>query len=151
MAEDKKAEKGAKNAAKAEKKKKPRKNPFKAIASFFKGVNAERKKVVWPTAKETLKNTLIVLMVTVVVGIAIYLVDTGLSLGIEQIKKLAPETTVSDTVDEDADAEDGEDAEGEDADAENGEDADAEGEDADAEGADTDSDSDADANADTNE
>lgn len=132
MAEDKKAENGAKKPAKADKKKKPRKNPFKTMVSFFKSVNAERKKVVWPTAKETLKNTGIVLLVTIVVGVAIYLVDTGLSLGIEQLKGLVPETTVSETVGEDADTE-GEDAEGEDADAEDGENADAEGEDADAE------------------
>ena len=45
MAEEKK------KPAKADKPKKPRKNPFKSIVSFFKSVNAERKKVVWPTAK----------------------------------------------------------------------------------------------------
>lgn len=148
MAEDKKAENGAKKAAKAEKKKKPRKNPFKTMISFFKSVNAERKKVVWPTAKETLKNTGIVLLVTIVVGVAIYLVDTGLSLGIEQLKGLVPETTVSESVDDDAEAEDGKDAEGEDADAEDGKEADANGEAAnEADDADTDTDSDADEGA----
>ena len=102
MAEDKKAENGAKKPAKADKKKKPKKNPFKSIASFFKSVNAERKKVVWPTAKETLKNAAIVLVVAVIVGVAIYAVDSVLSLGMEQLKNIAPEkTTVSTTLDED--------------------------------------------------
>lgn len=129
MAEDKKVEKDAKKPA--DKKKKPGKNPFKAIVSFFKSVNAERKKVVWPNAKETLKNTAIVLVVAVIVGVAIYAVDSALSAGMELLKNVAPErTTVSDTVDGD-DAEDAEDkdAEGEDKDAEDAEDEKAEGED----------------------
>lgn len=125
MAEDKKVEKGAKKPA--DKKKKPRKNPFKAIVSFFKSVNSERKKVVWPTAKETLKNAAIVLVVSVIVGVAIYAVDSLLSLGMEQIRNFAPDkTAISDTVDD-------EDAEDEDAEVEDAEDEDAEGEDADGE------------------
>ena len=99
MAEDKKVEKDAKKPAKDGKSKKPRKNPFKSIASFFKSVNAERKKVVWPTAKETLKNAAIVLVVTVIVGVAIYAIDSLLSLGMEQLRNWAPEkTTVSTSV-----------------------------------------------------
>lgn len=116
MAEEKK------KPAKADKPKKPKKNPFKSIVSFFKSVNAERKKVVWPTAKETLKNAAIVLVVAVIVGVAIYVVDTALSEGMKLLRNAAPEkTTISDTVDDkDAEDEDGEDkdAEGEDADGE---------------------------------
>ena len=89
MAEEKK------KPEKAEKKKKARKNPLKSVASFFKSVNSERKKVVWPTAKETLKNAAIVLFVTIIVGVAIYIVDTGLSLGLKGIKNLAPTTTTT--------------------------------------------------------
>ena len=103
MAEDKKVEKGAKKPN--DKKKKSGKNPFKAIVSFFKSVNAERKKVVWPTAKETLKNAAIVLVVAVIVGVAIYAVDSALSAGMELIRKAAPErTTVSQVVDDDTTA-----------------------------------------------
>ena len=94
MAEEKKVEKGAKKPN--DKKKKSGKNPFKAIVSFFKSVNSERKKVVWPTAKETLKNAAIVLVVAVIVGVGIYAVDSVLSLGMEGLRNLAPErTTVS--------------------------------------------------------
>ena len=107
MAEDKKAEKGTKKPAKAEKAKKPKKNPFKSIVSFFKSVNSERKKVVWPTAKETIKNAAIVLVVAVIVGVAIYAVDSVLSAGMELLRNVAPEkTTVTTTLeDDDKDAE----------------------------------------------
>lgn len=107
MAEDKTSKKVEKeaNASKAAKKKSSKKNPFKSIASFFKGVNAERKKVVWPTGKETIKNSVIVLIVVIIVGVAIYGVDTLLSLGMKGIKSLATnETTVSETAEDSADA-----------------------------------------------
>lgn len=113
MAEEKKAEKETKKSAKAGKdskkanKKKTKKNPFKSMAAFFKGVNAERKKVVWPTAKETIKNAAIVLLVVLVVGVCIYGVDTVLSLGMKGIKNLADnQTSVSETVDDDTDTSD---------------------------------------------
>ena len=107
MAKDKKAENETKNPVKAEKvskkadkKKKSNQNPFKAIASFFKSVNSERKKVVWPTAKETFKNALIVIVVTFIVGVAIYGVDSLLSLGLKGVKNLAATTTVVTEADE---------------------------------------------------
>lgn len=107
MAEEKKAEKGAKKPAKADKPKKPKKNPFKSIVSFFKSVNSERKKVVWPTAKETVKNAAIVLVVAVIVGVAIFAVDSALSSGMKLIRNAAPEkTTVTTTADDDEDGED---------------------------------------------
>ena len=99
MAEEKtskKVEKGA-DASKANKKK----NPFKSMSAFFKGVNAERKKVVWPTGKETIKNAFIVLVVVIIAGSVIYGVDTLLSLGMKGIKSLATnETTVSETAED---------------------------------------------------
>lgn len=88
-------------AQKVDKKKSKKKNPFKSIGKFFKGVNAERKKVVWPTAKETIRNSIIVLVVVAIVGVAIYAVDTLLSLGMKGIKSLKEETTISETVSED--------------------------------------------------
>ena len=77
---DAKSEKTAK-AAKSKDKKKSKKNPFKSIASFFKSVKAEGKKVVWAPAKDVLKNTIIVLVVVIIAGLAIYGVDSLLSLG----------------------------------------------------------------------
>ena len=102
MAEEKKTSKKAEK-AKTEKsqsdkpKKKSKKNPFKSIASFFKSVKSEGKKVVWAKPKEVLKNTIIVIVVCVIVGVAIYGVDSLLSLGMKGIKSLADKepTTVS--------------------------------------------------------
>ena len=79
---DAKSEKTAK-AAKSKDKKKSKKNPFKSIASFFKSVKAEGKKVVWAPAKDVLKNT------------TIYGVDSLLSLGMKGIKNLAETTTTT--------------------------------------------------------
>ncbi len=90
---DAKSEKTAK-AAKS-KDKKSKKNPFKSIASFFKSVKAEGKKVVWAPAKDVLKNTIIVLVVVIIAGLAIYGVDSLLSLGMKGIKNLAETTTTT--------------------------------------------------------
>lgn len=101
MAEEKKTSKKAdkaKDKKSGKDKNKSKKNPFKSIAGFFKSVNSEGKKVVWPKAKEVFKNTLIVLVVMIIVGAVIYGIDTGLAAGMKGIKKAAQEkTTVSDT------------------------------------------------------
>lgn len=104
-----KADASKKAPQKADKKKSKKKNPFKSAGKFFKGVNSERKKVVWPKAKETIKNSVIVLVVVIILGVAIYAVDSVLSLGLRELKNAADSTTtsVSDTVsEEDTSAED---------------------------------------------
>ena len=105
MAEEKKTSKKAEMAktekAKSDKpKKKSKKNPFKSIASFFKSVKSEGKKVVWAKPKDVLRNTIIVIVVCAIVGVAIYGVDSLLSLGMKGIKSLADKepTTVSQEV-----------------------------------------------------
>lgn len=103
MAEEKTSKKVGKeaDASKANKKKSKKKNPFKSMSAFFKGVNAERKKVVWPTGKETVKNAAIVLVVVIIAGAVIYGVDTLLSLGMKGVKSLATnETTISETAED---------------------------------------------------
>ena len=105
MAEEKKTSKKTEKEEKTSKsaKKKSKKNPFKSIASFFKSVKAEGKKVVWAKPMEVLRNTVIVLVVVAIVGVCIYLVDTGLSLGMKGLKNLAEtETTASETVTEES-------------------------------------------------
>ena len=97
--EEKEAKEAAKKAAKADKKankdKKPRKNPFKAIGAFFKSVRSEGKKVVWPKANEVFKNTVVVLVVILILGVIIYLIDLGLTQGMKGIKQLATTTTTA--------------------------------------------------------
>lgn len=101
MAEEKKTSKTSDKPAK----KKSRKNPFKSILSFFKSVKAEGKKVVWAAGAEVVRNTIIVLIVVTIVGACIYGVDTVLSLGMKGLKNLAQtETSTSQTVDEDKNA-----------------------------------------------
>ena len=44
--------------------------------SYVREVDVERRKVVWPTRQETLQTTLIVLVITVIVGIILFAMDT---------------------------------------------------------------------------
>ena len=62
---------------KAEKKPEKKSKPgiFKRMGQWFKEMKAELKKVQWPTWKQTLNNTLIVLACCVVVGVFIWLFD----------------------------------------------------------------------------
>lgn len=93
MAEDKTKSKKTNN--KKSDKKKSSKNPFKSIGSFFKSVRSEGKKVVWPKGNEVLKNSLVVVVVILIVGVIIFGIDEGLTLGMKGIKSLKPTTTVA--------------------------------------------------------
>ena len=52
---------------------------WRAIKKFFKDVRGECKKVVWPDAKTVIKSTGVVLLCVAVLGLIIWLIDTGLS------------------------------------------------------------------------
>ena len=75
MAENEKVE----QAAQAKKDKKSEKNskpgPFSRIAKWFKDMKSELKKVQWPSFKQTMNNTGIVILCVIVVGIFIWLFD----------------------------------------------------------------------------
>jgi preprotein translocase subunit SecE len=47
-------------------------NPFKAIARYFREVKSEMKKVVWPSRKQVVNNTLVVIAAVLVIGIIIW-------------------------------------------------------------------------------
>ena len=49
------------------------------IGGFFRGIVAELKKVTWPTRKQVIVNTLSVLAFCLVVGLIIFLCDTGMT------------------------------------------------------------------------
>ena len=53
------------------------------ICKYLRELRSELKKVVWPTGKQILKNTLIVLACVVVVGVFMWLFDTVADLGIK--------------------------------------------------------------------
>ncbi len=60
----------------AEKVKKEKRGIFKRIGGFFKEVRIETfKRIIWPTPKQVLNNTLIVIVTVLVVGIFVWLLD----------------------------------------------------------------------------
>ena len=64
-------------AVQAKKDKKSEKKPgfFARVGKWFRDMKSELKKVQWPTRKQTINNTLIVIACVVVVGIVIALFD----------------------------------------------------------------------------
>ncbi len=58
------------------------------IGKFFKDCKSEFKKLVWPTPKQLLKNSALVLVSIIVVGACLALVDFGLNKGIFLFKDL---------------------------------------------------------------
>lgn len=74
MAEMEKKEQGtAAKEKKTEKKDKP--GFFQRIGRWLREMKSELKKVQWPTKKQTVNNTLIVIACVLVVGVAIWLFD----------------------------------------------------------------------------
>ncbi len=53
---------------------------FKRIGKFFTDVKSELKKVVWPSRKQVLKNTCIVLVVVVIAGLLLFGFDAVMKL-----------------------------------------------------------------------
>lgn len=54
-------------------------NPIKSAGKFVREYKSEIKKISWPTAKDTTKNTAITLAAILVVGVFIWVLDFGLS------------------------------------------------------------------------
>ena len=49
---------------------------FKRVTKFFRDCKGEIKKIVWPTPKATFKNTGVVLVTIIVLGLFVFLLDT---------------------------------------------------------------------------
>ena len=58
------------------------------IKKFFKDYKSEFKKIVWPEKHDTLKQSGIVVVAIVVVGIAVLLLDTGFSWVINKLGEI---------------------------------------------------------------
>lgn len=58
---------------------------FQSIRAFFLDIQAEFKRVTWPTREATLQSTGVVLVVTLVVAAFLGLVDLGLSEAIKLV------------------------------------------------------------------
>ena len=61
-----------------------------SVRRYFRELRSELKKVVWPTAKQVAKNTLVVLACVIIVGVFIWIFDlvsqTGISALINLVK-----------------------------------------------------------------
>ena len=58
---------------------------WRAICRYFRELRSELKKVVWSTPKQVLKNTLIVLISVLVVGVFIWVFDFVAEFGISKL------------------------------------------------------------------
>lgn len=75
----------ATSASKAPEVVKTRKNPFAAIIDYFRGVIREMSRVIWPTGREMITYTVIVLVFLVVMTGLVAGVDYLTTLGVQQI------------------------------------------------------------------
>ena len=86
------ADKEKKVAAAEEKPKKPAKEKKEKkkgrLKEAWKGFNSERKKIVWPTWKQVLKNTLVVLVVVGSCAVVIAALDITFHEGIKALPNL---------------------------------------------------------------
>ena len=55
------------------------------IVNYFRESKIELKKVVWPTKKETVKHTLLVIGISVGVGVLFAVLDYAFTIGLEQL------------------------------------------------------------------
>ena len=60
----------------------------KRLAKWFRAMKSELKKVVWPSGKQLLNNTLVVLVSVLIVGIIVCLFDLLAGFGIDLLGKL---------------------------------------------------------------
>ncbi|MDD6275662.1 MAG: preprotein translocase subunit SecE [Clostridia bacterium] len=101
IAKAEKAKKSGKNANKPSLQVRAKKsfiNFFKAIPRFFKNFRGEVKKITWPNAKEVLKSTGVVIFCVAIVGLAVFLVDLGLTSGIDGLRGIAEDRQTTTTV-----------------------------------------------------
>jgi len=84
----KEAEKAGAGAKKDKAEKTDKKKSVK-FRRFWKDFRGELKKIVWPDFKTVVKNTGIVLLTTVIIGVPVWILDYALSEGVLGLKKLA--------------------------------------------------------------
>jgi preprotein translocase subunit SecE len=56
--------------------------------SWFKGVKAEIKKIIWPSKKDLAKQTVVVLVSAIIIGIIVAIIDMGIQYGIDALINL---------------------------------------------------------------
>lgn len=68
------------------------KNAGPKVKKFFKDFKGEWKKVTWPSGHTVLKNSLVVIVIVAIMGIALLAVDTSLSSIIDLLVGLAKDS-----------------------------------------------------------
>nr|WP_281271081.1 preprotein translocase subunit SecE [Orbus hercynius] len=63
-------------------------NKGKSFITFAKESRMEVRKVVWPTRKETIQTTLLIAVITIVVGLCLWGLDTFFFWGISKLTVL---------------------------------------------------------------
>ena len=58
---------------------------FARIGKWFRELESECRKIVWPTREQTINNTLVVLASVVIIGIFIWVLDIVFGLGIQTL------------------------------------------------------------------
>ena len=86
--------KNTQTASQPEKSKKEAKQEKKS-STFLAEHKAELRKVVWPNRQELIKETVTVIVVSLLVGVIIYCMDTVLSLGYDKLMSLGNSNTAS--------------------------------------------------------
>ena len=46
--------------------------------SFWKALKAEFKKIIWPSRQDVIKQTILIIVVTIILGVIIKFLDTGI-------------------------------------------------------------------------
>ena len=87
MAEEKKVQGAPAKAVTAVKKDDSKPGFFKRVGKWFREMKSELKKVVWPTRKQVMKNTVVAVTVMVVSGIVLWAFD--------QVAMLVVQTLIS--------------------------------------------------------
>ncbi len=64
-------------------------NLFQRIGRYFKGVWAELKKVIWPSFSKVRKDTTVVLIAIIIVGLCLAALDWVFGLGLKALLNLA--------------------------------------------------------------
>ena len=58
------------------------------VSKYFRELRSELKKVVWPTPKQVLKNTVIVVTCILIVGVFVWMFDLAATEGIQALLSL---------------------------------------------------------------
>lgn len=77
----------------------------KTVKKFWKDFIGTVKKIVWPTGTQVIKNSLVVLVTILVIGLVVFGIDQGLTFVIGQASKLAVNAGEQVFVDEETSAE----------------------------------------------